>query len=293
MRSPRLKMRWPKIAPGWVQAAIEGIVVGAMLGLIDVHSKAGDWLYVIAAYLIAGFILGLRHAGRAWPAWLPLGYCFYQAHLVAISLGYRPPYVEEDAGAAGNCLIVLFPAGLGLALGAFVRFLVYCFVQTMPSSQTGTLPDQPGTGDRAIPPAQEDTGGAPSRPPTAPPAGWLPRRRLTVWRLMVSIAVVGIHLAGARALFINDPFFGFSTYYSEQYSESRFKTLRVGMTCEEVEAIVGQPLRKNLWNQDTGPPDREAWTYSDRPSETANYWRRQVFFEKAKVVSILNDFWVD
>jgi hypothetical protein len=42
--------------------------------------------------------------------------------------------------------------------------------------------------------------------------------------------------------------FGGGTLYSERYSESRFNSLRVGMARQEVEAIMGQPLRKVPWS---------------------------------------------
>ena len=41
------------------QAAIEGIAVGLLLGLMDVHSTGGDWFNAMTAYLAAGVLLGL------------------------------------------------------------------------------------------------------------------------------------------------------------------------------------------------------------------------------------------
>src|SRR3954447_488576 len=102
--------------------AIEGAVIGLSLGLIDVHSKAGDWFNATMASLVAGFVLGLRHGRGSWQAWVPLGWCFYLMHRAAIAYGYRPPYVEADANAALMSLYVLWPAGAGLALGVFIRF---------------------------------------------------------------------------------------------------------------------------------------------------------------------------
>jgi hypothetical protein len=110
---------------------------------------------------------------------------------------------------------------------------------------------------------------------------------------MVIVLLIGIHLATVRALLSREPLFGFSTFYSEGYSETRFLTLRVGMSDREVEAIVGRPLRKVPWNQHMGPHDEEMWQYSDRPDDTANYWRRWVLFENGKVVAVINDFWLD
>lgn len=65
------------------------------------------------------------------------------------------------------------------------------------------------------------------------------------------------------------------------------------MTREEVEAIVGPPLRKVPWNESAGSPHEEMWQYSDRRDYTANYWRRWVLFEDDKVLEIISDFWFD
>jgi hypothetical protein len=109
---------------------------------------------------------------------------------------------------------------------------------------------------------------------------------------MVIVAVLSFHLAFVRLLLKNDLFFGFGTIYSARYSESRFKTLRAGMSRDEVEAIVGPPLRKVPWDVLT-PHEREMWYYSDQHDYTANYWRRWVLFENGKVVDVINDFWLD
>jgi hypothetical protein len=73
---------------------------------------------------------------------------------------------------------------------------------------------------------------------------------------------------------MHDPLLGFGTIYSARYSESRFRTVRVGMNCAEVEALVGRPLRIVPWNQHTGPQDEEMWFYSDQPNALANFHRR-------------------
>ncbi len=110
---------------------------------------------------------------------------------------------------------------------------------------------------------------------------------------MSIVLLIAIHLAFVRLLLMTDPFFGFCTFYSAGFSESRFRTLHVGMTGGEVEAIVGPPLRKVLWNQSAETRDEEMWCYSDRQDDTANYWRRWVLFENGKVVLVINDFWFD
>ncbi len=109
-------------------------MIGLSLGLVDVHSSDSDSFSPVFAYLVAGFVLGLRHGGRSWQAWLPLGWCFYLMHRAAIAYGYRPPYVEADAGSALLSLYVLWPAGLGLALGVLVRFAISGFVRATRSA---------------------------------------------------------------------------------------------------------------------------------------------------------------
>jgi hypothetical protein len=273
-------------------AAIEAIAIGLALGLIDVHSKDGDAFDAWTAEFVAGFVLGLRHGGRAWQAWGPLGWCFYLMHRAAIARGYRPPYVEEDAGQAIYSLLVLWPAGVGLALGAFVRFVVSRFYRAIRSTTAGTDQDRSGTGTAETAP-DADADRARSRNPAGTSAGRRARQPLAVWEWMVIIAILGINLAALRALVIHDPFLGFGTIYSERYSEGRFQTLRVGMSRGEVEAIMGRPVCVTPWNQETGPHGRERWHYTDQPNDTANFHRRWVYFEDGKVVDIINDFWID
>jgi hypothetical protein len=284
MRMPRFWSRF--------QAAIEGTAIGLSLGLIDIHSKDGDAFSSILTYLVAGIVLGVRHRGRSWQAWLPLGWCLYLMHRAAIGCGYRPPYVEEDAGLALRSLFILCPAGLGLAFGALARFAVDGYLWVVRFRPNAPNRVHSGTGTREITP-DSDKDGAPSRLEATTTADPKPRERLTVRRLMVIVSVIGVHLATFRALLIQEPIFGFSTFYSEGYSESRFSTLRVGMTFDEVEAIVGRPLHKVPWNQVAGHTNEERWHYSDRPDYTANYWRREVIFEDGKVTQIFNDFWSD
>jgi hypothetical protein len=261
-------------------AAIEGTVIGLLLGLIDVHSQSGDWFEATFAYLVASFVLGLSHGGRSWQAWAPLGWSFYLMHRGAIACGYRPPYVEADANTALHSLYVLAPAGLGLVLGMIVR---YVFTELRQAAR-------PTRGETGQDPANTRNVETPQPVATSSPPR--PRRRLTVAQMMVAVAWIGIHLATLRALLILDPFFGFSTFYAEQYSESRFRTIRVGMTPGEVEAIIGRPLGKDPLDSSSGSP-QEMWYYSDRPDKTANYWRRWVVFENGKVVMVINDFWFD
>jgi hypothetical protein len=294
MRLSHFSIKWLIVAVSRSRfpAAIEATVIGLSLGLVDVHSTNSDSFNPILAYLVAGLVLGLRHGGRSWQSWLPLGWCFYLMHRAAIACGYRPPYVEADADSALLSLYVLWPAGLGLALGTIVRFTISGFTWATRFRPATADQDRSRTGDAEIT-QPADTSRAPLRNLAVTSTERIPRQRLTVRGLMVIVSLIGIHLATFRALLIHEHFFGFGTFYSEGYSESRFLTLRVGMSRAEVEAIVGRPLRKVPWNQNMGPNNEEIWQYSDRPDYTANYWRRWVYFDNGKVVEVINDFWVD
>ena len=204
-----------------MQAAIEAGAIGLLLGLIDIHSTSGDWYSSELAYAVAGILLGLRHGSRAWQAWIPLSLPLYLTHRAAIACGYRPPYVEADAATALACLFTAWPAGLGLCVGGFVRLVARLghFLRL----RAAASPERPFA------------------------------RRYTVRRLMFYVAAVALHLAFVRMLLLSDPLFGFGTVYSAGYHESRFNALRGGMTCQEVEALVGVPLRKVPWDLDTAP----------------------------------------
>ncbi len=91
---------------------------------------------------------------------------------------------------------------------------------------------------------------------------------------MVLVAFLALNLGFARLFLKADPFFGFATIYSECYSESRFNTLRPGMSPAQVEAIMGPPLQKAPWDGPAKSQDSVIWIYSTRLDYTANYWRR-------------------
>lgn len=181
------------------QAAIEGIAVGLLLGLMDVHSTGGDWFNAMTAYLAAGVLLGLRHGGRAWQAWLPLGSSLYVMHRAAIGCGYQPPYVEVDAESAAACLTASWPAGLGLGLGTFVRFVITFLSEVNePGGEEARLgrpgnevPERADNPDRRGPSSGQSTSVSTERRPARP---------FTVRRWAVMIAVVALHLAFATAL---------------------------------------------------------------------------------------------
>jgi hypothetical protein len=268
--------------------AIEGTIIGLIFGLIDIHSTSDDWFSPVLAYLIAGLALGMIHSGRAWQAWPPLGWCFYLMHRGAIAYGYRPPYVEANGAAAIRSLFVLWPAGIGIAIGAFLRF---GFSTLDWATRRKDPPINPGGVKRENQPPSESVNvpyAAQLIPPSTKSKPTRPKRS-TVAKMMLLVAWIGICLATARALLHSEPMLGFGTVYSEQFSERAFNSVRVGMNRGQVEQTIGRPLRKVPW----GSASQEMWYYSDQPDPTANFWRRWVLFENGKVTWIANDFWVD
>jgi hypothetical protein len=126
----------------------------------------------------------------------------------------------------------------------------------------------------------------------------IPRARLTMRRMMIGVAALGGVLGAIRFVFIDHSpdqllasvFLGESTVYAKGYSEPRFRTLRIGMTASQVEAIMGPPLWKGT-HPSFGLP--HAWFYTDHHDVTANYKRRWVAFQNGRVIEIINDFWVE
>ena len=265
---------------GRYRAAFEAAGLGLVFGLIDVHwsGELAPWLFLVC--LSVAFVLGERHGARSWQAWIPLGASMYLAHLAGIACGYKPPYVEASAREALAVFFFSWPTAVGLALGATFRLAL-------------DLCARLGIGRRA--PSDEagiEHVGLQSGLPLVAPArvtGEMARRRFTVWRLMVVVAVIGVHLAFVRLLLLNDPSFGLGTIYSQQYSEERFRTIQVGMTTAQVEAVMGPPLRK----VSSKIPADEMWYYSDQFNAAGNFWRRWLFLHKGKVLAVIDDFWED
>jgi hypothetical protein len=63
--------------------------------------------------------------------------------------------------------------------------------------------------------------------------------RVKLWRFLVATVALGTCLGLAWR------FFDSQTFYSQGYSESKFNSLHAGMTPEEVEPVMGPPLKKN------------------------------------------------
>ncbi len=108
------------------RAVWESLAVGLLLGFTD-SNYAGDVKFIFPAYFVAGALIGVRHAGRAFPCWPLLGASLYAVHVVAIACGRKPPYVEENYRIAEQCLGVIIPSGLGIMAGAGVRVALSTF----------------------------------------------------------------------------------------------------------------------------------------------------------------------
>lgn len=104
------------------------------------------------------------------------------------------------------------------------------------------------------------------------------RGRSSVRLLMIVIAVIGLAMFVVRAIL------SWNTVYSAGYDEGRFRQVRVGMTSEEVEGLMGPPLRKLPW------PDQNLmiWMYTAKRSGGGDYWRRHVFMKDGKVVQVIS-----
>ncbi len=142
-----------------------------------------------------------------------------------------------------------------------------------------------------------------------------PRLRFTIRRLMVMVAVAGMVLAVAKLLFIDnrptDFLFaaisaleGHSTIYAEGYSESKFRSLRVGMTAAQVEAVMGAPLSRGHWmdsgDAGVGQPITpvegtlsDLWYYTRPARARGNHWRREVWFRNGVVYRADSTYYLD
>ncbi len=130
--------------------------------------------------------------------------------------------------------------------------------------------------------------------------------------MMVAVALAGVVLAFAKALFIDnrtrDILFatisaleGHLTVYAKGYCESKFRSLRVGMTVRQVEDIMGPPLKRGQWMVPAGngpitPGEGildDLWYYTDGGKARGNYWRREVWFRDGVVRSTESTYYRD
>jgi len=77
------------------------------------------------------------------------------------------------------------------------------------------------------------------------------------------------------------------TEYAPGYSDQAFRTIKVGMTTQEVLAILGPPLEAASLGG-----TRETWRWSRSPGDKS-YRVRAIVFEAGKVMKIKREFYVD
>jgi outer membrane protein assembly factor BamE (lipoprotein component of BamABCDE complex) len=111
------------------------------------------------------------------------------------------------------------------------------------------------------------------------------RVRLSLRLLMIVIAVIGLAVFAVRQMFFAN------TIYSVGYDELRFRQVRVGMTSSQVEALMGPPLEKVPWPEESGGV---IWFYTDRRhNRSGDYWKRDVWMKDDKVSNVINMYWQD
>ena len=103
---------------------------------------------------------------------------------------------------------------------------------------------------------------------------------------MIAVAGLALGLGLVRGAVLS-----VTTIYAPGYDESRFRTLRIGMSRDQVESIMGHPLEKDSNSKRWTP--LENWIYSESPPLWDDYWRRWVMFDNDKVVAIVDDYFVD
>jgi hypothetical protein len=104
------------------------------------------------------------------------------------------------------------------------------------------------------------------------------------------IVIVCILLSNNIRDLVMSVFLGEATVYAKGFSESKFRCIKVGMRAEDLQAVMGPPLKRSPWG-----PFPEVWLYTNQRTITDNFWRRWVVVDdKAhKVAMIIDDFWED
>ena len=139
-------------------------------------------------------------------------------------------------------------------------------------------------------------------PATKPQSGRRTRRVHEVITLLVLLVASGYvgRLAGTayvhagKADFLNEMVFG-NTKWSDGFTDSKFSSVRVGMSSAEVQAILGEPVLRH-----TASSGEDVWHYAygnrrDKSGVWADcdYTERVVLFADGKVSSIRRSFYFD
>jgi hypothetical protein len=143
-----------------------------------------------------------------------------------------------------------------------------------------------------------------------------PRLRFRVRSMMVAVAIAGVVVAFTKYLCIDSrpvdllaaaigALDGEYTVYADGYSESKFRSIRIGMTVRQVEEIMGPPLTKGLWQAPNGSgpitpgvdPIDEIWHYARGGKHvqlrTASHWQRAVLFRNTVVWGTDSTYYID
>ena len=88
------------------------------------------------------------------------------------------------------------------------------------------------------------------------------------------IASYAVALVMTLAIFWAWLSFGnFNTKYATGFTETAFRTISAGTTCDEVGLTLGEPLEK------LRRPDKQIWYYAEQADSRANYFLRNVHFD--------------
>lgn len=78
------------------------------------------------------------------------------------------------------------------------------------------------------------------------------------------------------------------TIWPENFHDSKFSVIRVGMHMSEVAALVGEPLRKSCGSESC------FWRYTELEADLPGYDQRWVIFDLAEhVIEIRKTFYLD
>jgi outer membrane protein assembly factor BamE (lipoprotein component of BamABCDE complex) len=75
-----------------------------------------------------------------------------------------------------------------------------------------------------------------------------------------------------------------NTIYADNYSETGFRQIRAGMSSNDVEAVIGAPLKKAPY-----PGGASVWHYTDQYNRTRSFWGRWLVIANDRVEEVVND----
>lgn len=108
-----------------------------------------------------------------------------------------------------------------------------------------------------------------------------PRIRLSVRTVMLMVVLSGTMIFLLRGCILHPD----NTIYADNYSEIGFRQIRAGMTSNEVNVLIGAPLRKAPYTGGTS-----VWHYTDQYNRTRSFWRRWLVIGNDRVEEVVNDY---